>query len=110
MFKHYLVSYDLKSPIRNYTGLIQAIRELGVNVAHPLESLWIITTSTGDAAWIRNVLRQQMDADDNILVAELSGDWASYLPADQNMWLSQHLGSSMGMPASEILQLLVASK
>jgi hypothetical protein len=68
--KTYWVSYDLDKPGQDYTDLIKAIRTIGgVRI---LFSDWLIKGSF-TAVQLRDHLAQFLDANDRILVAELTG-------------------------------------
>lgn len=68
--KVYQVDYDLRKQ-RDYQDLYQRIRSYP-SWCHPLESTWVIGT-TQTAEQIRDYLMGVMDADDGILVTELTG-------------------------------------
>lgn len=86
-----LISYDLASPGRNYTGLYETIKGLGA-WCHYLQSTWIITT-TIDPESVADQLRDQMDANDGLLVVQIhAGDPRhGWLPARAWQWLDQKL-------------------
>jgi hypothetical protein len=71
----YTVDYDLMSPGQDYTSLRNALVALG---AKPMmKSKWVLQ-SNSTAAAIRDHLKQFIDSNDRLFVAELSGQWASY--------------------------------
>lgn len=72
----YIVSYDLRSPGRNYQALWTRLGEWSAQRA--LESLWLIDTPC-TAAQIRDDLRNHVDINDRIFVAKLTGEsaWTS---------------------------------
>ncbi|OYW51155.1 MAG: hypothetical protein B7Y36_18940 [Novosphingobium sp. 28-62-57] len=69
------VSYDLRSPGRNYEALYKALRS--VPFAHILESVWLIE-AVGPASRIRDELSKTLDANDGLIVVEIppNADWA----------------------------------
>ncbi len=71
----YLVSYDLDKPGQDYTDLIAAFRKAGA--VKLLYSQWGLATSS-TAVQIRDYLQQFIDANDRLLVVELSGQVAWY--------------------------------
>ena len=71
----YLVSYDLDKPGQDYTDLIAALRKAGA--VKLLYSQWGLATSS-TAVQIRDYLQQFIDANDRLLVVELSGQVAWY--------------------------------
>lgn len=72
-----LVSYDLLLPGQNYSGLIQAIKNLG-DAFHVLESTWVVRTNLKSCAEVRDRLTPHIDRNDRLLVVGLSGDWATW--------------------------------
>lgn len=70
-----MINYDLSAPGRNYTALIEAIKALG-SWSHPVESTWIVSSSLTPAQ-IRDRLWKKLDSNDKLIVAEMSGTWAS---------------------------------
>jgi hypothetical protein len=90
--RSYLISYDLKQPVRDYPRISKAIMAYGY-YCKVLESTWIIRTQQ-TAAQVRDNLQRHVDANDRIAVVGLTGEWASYnLPADAASWLSQQLAA-----------------
>ena len=80
------ISYDLSKPERDYEKLFKAIKALG-NWCHALESLWIVNTSL-TVVEVRDKLKAAIDANDSLLVTELTGNWASYnVGTTQTTWL-----------------------
>lgn len=69
--KFYVISYDLKTPGRDYTSLYDAIKSYK-EWRHPLESTWIILTSE-TANDISEKLRSdgKMDSSDLLFVCAL---------------------------------------
>lgn len=77
--KTYLISYDLYKTGQNYELLIENIKKLSPNNwCHPLESLWVIK-SNFESIQIRNDLRNFIDENDLILVAQITENTAWYL-------------------------------
>lgn len=72
---HYLMSYDLRAPGRNYDGLYTVMDKFGA--VRVLESVWVATLS-GNAASIRDIIKQVTDPNDGVLVVEITqaADWA----------------------------------
>lgn len=74
MYK-YIVTYDLKNPGKNYSNLIDKIKTY--QYSKVCESAWIIR-SNNESSTIRNSLLKEIDNNDCLFVAELSGDAAWY--------------------------------
>lgn len=73
---HYCVSYDLRAPRRNYQSLYDAFAQ--AKAVRALQSLWLVT-STHTSSQLRDVLRGLMDADDGLLITEITNsNWATY--------------------------------
>ena len=67
----YMISYDLKSPGRDYTTLYEAIKSFGV-WWHYLGSTWIIKTSQS-VSQVSELLHQRLDANDYLIVVDITG-------------------------------------
>ena len=72
--KTFCVAYDLNSPVRDYSRLIEAIKLYGT-WWHHLDSTWFIK-SDSTATQIRDHLGQYIDSDDELLVFEVGLGWA----------------------------------
>ncbi|HEY8722252.1 MAG TPA: hypothetical protein VIL92_00160 [Gaiellaceae bacterium] len=85
-----LVGYDLNKPAQNYAGLIEALKSHGT-WWHHLDSTWFIRT-TRTPSQLRDELMELIDANDELLVMNVSGDvWAtSGLPQRANDWLREN--------------------
>lgn len=85
-----MVGYDLNRPHQDYDDLIKAIRTYS-RFWHYLDSTWIIKTDDSSSA-IRDNLAKHIDGNDELLVAKLSGAWASQGFEDKaNQWLKSNL-------------------
>jgi hypothetical protein len=83
----YSVSYDLRKPGQNYNNLIQALQQ--VPSCKPLQSLWFVDTPQ-DSATLHNALKSHMDANDGLVVTEIThgAGWAvSGIPQACLDWL-----------------------
>lgn len=86
-----LISYDLTRPGRDYPELFAAIKAVGSTWWHCLESVWIVKTSL-TSVQIRDRLQTHVDANDKVLVADLSGNWGTLgLDKNCNEWLRENL-------------------
>lgn len=91
MKKSFLITYDLHSPGQDYETLIEGIKKLGTTWWHCLDSVWIIK-STLTCSVIRDRLGKYIDKNDELLVVELTGSWAtSHLSKNCNDWLKNNL-------------------
>jgi hypothetical protein len=70
--KH-LITYDLKKT-KDYPRLWTALQNLGA--CRALLSVWVLN-SPATTEQIRNQLQAFIDSDDKLLVAEMTGMWAS---------------------------------
>ncbi len=86
--KTYSINYDLNNQ-KDYESLISAIKKVG-DWCHPLKSSWAVK-SNWTAVQIRDYLLQFMDADDCIIVAELTGDAAWSLKKTCSDWFKAEL-------------------
>jgi hypothetical protein len=86
----YIIGYDLNRPGQGYHDLFEAIKDLGA-WGHYLDSTWIVK-SAYNAVQIRDCLSPYLDANDELLVACLSGEaaWIGF-NSDGSAWLKQNL-------------------
>ena len=86
-----LITYDLRQPGRDYSKLHDAIKALGSTWWHCLDSIWLVKTAH-DVPAIRDHLKQFIDANDDLVVLGLNGNWATVgLTDDCNKWLKDNL-------------------
>ncbi len=74
MSKLYFVDYDLRKE-RDYQTLYDELNRL--KAIQVLESCWCLRIEDSSAVKIRDHFRKFIDANDGIMVSEIS-DWASY--------------------------------
>lgn len=75
--KTYLIGYDLNKPGKDYTRLIQAIKDAFPTRWHELDSTWVVKTNL-TAVQIRDRLKPPLiDNTDELLVVRLGGEWAT---------------------------------
>lgn len=67
-----LIAYDLNAPGQRYGELIEAIKALGA-WWHHLDSTWLVVT-TATATAVRDALLAHVDAGDELLIADVTGD------------------------------------
>ena len=88
--KSYLIGYDLNKQGQDYETLIARIKKLG-SWWHCLDSTWIIKTnvSAGD---IRDILKKDMDSNDELLIVCLTGEgaWTGF-SNECSEWLKNNL-------------------
>lgn len=70
----YCISYDLKSPGRDYSSLYEAIKSYG-RWWHQTESVWLIVTDESVVS-VRDRLMERMDSNDKLFVIALQNVWA----------------------------------
>lgn len=87
--KAYSITYDLKSPGRDYNNLYEAIKSSG-KWWHYLESTWIVTTNeTSQQIWDR--LAKNIDNNDRLLIIEVKNNCYGWLPKDAWDWIRQNV-------------------
>jgi len=86
----YLVTYDLKKPGQDYSALYDELKK--ATWWHYLESTWLLSTSESIAN-LRERLFAQMDANDSLLIFELTPNsrYNGWLPQKAWDWIKQHL-------------------
>jgi hypothetical protein len=83
----YVVSYDLRKPNKDYTGLTEQLRN-SPGWWHYLGSTWLIATSESTSQ-LYNRLRAHLDEDDSILIIEAGNHVQGWLPKDAWEWIHQ---------------------
>ena len=71
----YMVSYELKTPEKDYSALIKALQEGYRSYWHCLDSTWLIVADQNHTQ-VRDYLVQRIDNNDQLLVADLGGNAA----------------------------------
>lgn len=86
----YIISYDLKSPGKDYEELIGALKSYET-WWHHLGSTWCVVT-TKTAAEVRNHLKKYLDGNDMLLVVKSGGEgaWTGFNESG-SAWLKKHL-------------------
>lgn len=70
---NFLITYDLRCPGKNYTSLISKIKSY--SNAKVCESAWVVRSSY-TSSQIRDSLIHEIDTNDRLFVAELTGNAA----------------------------------
>jgi hypothetical protein BACCOPRO_00146 len=89
----YIISYDLKTPGRDYTSLYNAIKDLG-EWQHPLESTWVVSTNY-DENQIYNILKQTLDDNDLLMIFQI-------VPEARQGWLAKSFWEWMGTKSKNL--------
>jgi hypothetical protein len=72
------VSYDLKTPGKDYNGLHKHLKESYSGWCHPLDSYWFVATDKS-AGTVRTECKQHTDSDDKIVCFDVSrSDWGTW--------------------------------
>lgn len=87
----HLVSYDLRTPGKDYTRLHDHLKSYGT-WAKPLESFWLIKTDLS-AQELRDKVVGYMDANDKVFVVSVGAREAAWknLPQDVVSWIQKNL-------------------
>ncbi len=80
MQKKYIITYNLKNSIWNYTGFFNALQSIGP-WWHYLDSTWIIKTNY-TSQQIYSMLGQHLSKSDLILIVEI-------IPGNRYGWLTK---------------------
>ena len=87
-----LVGYDLNKPGADYEDLFTALKRAGSDWWHCLDSTWLVKT-TLSASQLRDRLRRVIDANDCLLVMDVTGcarAWAGF--SDEcSTWLKERV-------------------
>jgi hypothetical protein len=87
----FLVGYDLNKSGQDYGELIDTLKGFGT-YWHHLDSTWIIESDLSHTE-IRDLLKAHIDANDELLVVNITDDaaaWAGF-NAKGSKWLKDHL-------------------
>jgi len=84
-----LITYDLRKAGQNYEGVIEKIKSFGT-WAKVCESTWIVKTALSSVQ-VRDALKPQIDANDRLFVATLTGESAWFNTICDSNWLTQNL-------------------
>jgi hypothetical protein len=72
----FLVSYDLKGPVKNYEGLFQHIQKIANDWCRPCESTWVINTNYPDSKFVYDALRPYLNSGDYLIVIGVTSDYS----------------------------------
>ncbi|HXH36902.1 MAG TPA: hypothetical protein VNJ54_21175 [Plantibacter sp.] len=87
--RKYRISYDLKSPGRDYEPVYDYLN--GFANTRPLESVWIVK-STKTATTIRDEIKALTDSSDALFVVDITGKaWAALRVGTAAAWLKAPL-------------------
>lgn len=81
-----LITYDLRYPGRDYSGLYQEIKSAGT-WWHHLESMWLIETQLNPQQWYSK-LAPNLDANDHLFIIQVQGNYWGWLPKEAWDWLA----------------------
>ena len=85
-----IVTYDLRAPGKNYNCLYEKIKSYTA-WAHIQESVWYISTPDSCVS-VRDHLKTEIDSNDSLFVAELTGSAAwTGLNDKTGAYLKEHL-------------------
>lgn len=89
----YFITYDLKTPGRNYSGLFEVIKREGA-WWHYLESVWMVVSQKG-VDELNDLLRAQIDQTDRLLVFNIKRlkdiPFRGWLAKDAWDWIQSRL-------------------
>jgi hypothetical protein len=87
----YSIGYDLNRPGQGYSALIEAIKTTFGTWWHHLDSTWLVKTNLS-MVQVRDLLNPYLDQNDELLVVELSGGFASHgFNSEAAAWLNNNL-------------------
>jgi len=86
-----LISYDLKTPGKDYVKLWEHLRSYG-NWARPLESVWLLRSSYSTEQ-VRDSILNYIDKNDKIFIVDVTDRLAAWenLTADVVQWIGSTL-------------------
>lgn len=84
-----LVTYDLKTPGRDYASLHESIKQ-STKWWHYLESTWVIATNE-TVREVSERLRPKIDSNDRLLIVDMTGrEVRGWLPRKAWDWLKEN--------------------
>lgn len=84
-----LVTYDLKTPGRDYTPLFNAIKGSSTIWWHYLTNTWLVKTTWSTDTLGRHLLKF-ITTNDRLMVIEVSGIGQGWLPNDAWDWIRKN--------------------
>lgn len=82
-----LITYDLKSPDKDYAPLYEAIKKCGDKWWHYLESVWLVHTNLSPNECFER-LRENLDGGDRCLVVHITSQQRQgWLPTKAWEWI-----------------------
>lgn len=86
-----LVSYDLNRPRQNYKGLYDALKGVGSNWWHYLDSTWVLAGYGLTPGAVYDAVAEHLDGNDTVLAVEITRQSRQgWLPAEAWKWLDEH--------------------
>lgn len=82
-----VISYDLKTPGRNYAPFYEALKKQGV-WWHYLTSTWLIST-TKTPKEVQAELGKHLTVQDSILIVTMTSPYQGFLPKAAWEWIQQ---------------------
>jgi len=85
------IGYDLNKKGKDYSGLIQEIKDTFSTYWHHLDSTWLVVTDMEPSA-VRDLLKPHIDSDDELLVATIAppAAWIGFNDSGKK-WLKDYL-------------------
>lgn len=83
------MSYDLRSPLKDYTPVFEGIKKNSSAWWHYLTNTWLVATEM-DANSFANSLVPYITTDDSLLVMEVRGWGQGWLPVEAWDWIRLH--------------------
>lgn len=84
-----IIEYDLKKSGRNYNAVYEIIKSYP-KWAHITESIWFVKTSDS-CVQIRDKIMKEIDSNDTVFVATLTGEAAWHNVICENEYLKENL-------------------
>lgn len=82
-----LITYDLKTPGKDYTSLYESIKKCGSKWWHYLESVWIVKTELSPNECFER-LKENIDKNDYCFIVDITGkERQGWLPSKAWEWI-----------------------
>lgn len=92
-YRVYEITYDLHVPGQNYSAVEQRINEVKSGGGRVMQSTWLIT-SKHTVVQIRDHIKQSLDANDKIVVAQITEAAWSGLSSEWSKWLKESVANA----------------
>jgi len=92
----FLITYDKKVLLKNYTALNEAIKSFGT-WWHHMDNTWMIQTNN-TATEVFNILAPHVSVNDRLLIIEVNKNYQGWLKKEAWVWLNERFEAEENKP------------